>query len=222
MKNTIGVTGGIGSGKSTVLQILHERYGFAVFRTDEIAKELMQPGQKCLGRLRDAFGTRILNSDGTLNKKCYGDLIYGNRELLKLSDSIVHPAVWEAVGMQLSECRKNGVRAVIETALPNRQFYEFCGCVWYVHAEKEVQIERLMCSRGLDRVRCEEIIASQQDEENYREQADAVIENSGTLSETERRVADLLQAENGGTLSETERRVADLLRTENDSCPLND
>ena len=188
---TIGVTGGIGSGKSAVLQFLHDRYGCAVFRTDDIARELMQPGQNCLAQLRDAFGDRILNPDGSLNKTRYGDLIYHDPTLLKLSDSIVHPAVWDAVGRHVSECRQSGANAVIETALPNRQFYGFCDRVWYVHAKKEVRIERLMRARGLSRLRCEEIITSQRDESYYRELADAVIENSGTPEETERQIARL-------------------------------
>lgn len=186
-----GVIGGIGSGKSAVLEILQEKYGCAVFRTDDIAKELMQPGEPCFEALKAAFGTRILTSDGRLDKKQYGTLIYHDAGLLRLSDSIVHPAVWEAVERRVSDCRRRGTAAVIETALPGRQFYDICDRVWYVHTEKEVRIARLMRSRGLSRANCEEIIANQRNEDVYREKSDAVIENSGSISETEHRIAEL-------------------------------
>ena len=187
----IGVTGGIGSGKSAVLDILEKQYSCVILRTDDLAKELMQPGGACFARLVEAFGEKILLPDGNLDKACYADLIYQDEALLKLSDSIVHPAVWEEVRRRIA-CTDRTAMIAVETALPGTAFYSLCNTVWYVHAEAEVRIRRLMRSRGLSRARCREIMASQRGETAYRNEADAVIDNSGTRSETKKQIEKLV------------------------------
>ncbi|MDO4265703.1 MAG: dephospho-CoA kinase [Eubacteriales bacterium] len=191
----LGVTGGVGSGKSSVLSMLKEDFGFKILQTDLLAKELMQPGTVCFERLKEAFGTRILAPDGTIDKKAYADLIYGDERLQKLSDAIVHPAVWEAAKERIASISKTGIRAriALETALPSREYKELCTAVLYVFALRPVRITRLMESRGYSYERCLEIMESQPAEDGYMAYADAVLDNGSGLMESRERLSEILR-----------------------------
>lgn len=210
----VGVTGGIGSGKSAVLRFLREQCGASVLQTDELAKELMRPGTACYEALRKAFGNRILRPDGSIDTKRYGDLIYSDERLQTLSDSLVHPAVWEAVrqriasgstqksGFQkegrkgagkLTDAAHNPAFWVVETALPGKELSRICSTIWYVHVPEELRIRRLMEGRSMSEEAVRRILRKQPQEAAYRALADAVIENDGSLLELEARIQELLE-----------------------------
>lgn len=198
----IGIIGGVGSGKSAVLNLLAEEYGFLPLETDLIAKELMRNGTDCHKALVAAFGKGILRPDGEIDAAAYAKLIYGDAAALLLSDAIVHPAVWALSEKRISavrerEGRKTGekdagpgaeaaekapdnVRGIaLETALPDERFRTLCTEIWCVSVPAALRIKRLSEGRGYTREKCLSVMEHQRTEAEYAAFADLVIDNSG-------------------------------------------
>lgn len=197
----IGITGGIGSGKSTITQMLQDKYGYTVLRTDDIAKELEEPGHEVYDRLKERFGSAIL--DGTaehrIDKKAFAALIYQDPEAMKAAEEIIHPATWgycEDVIAKKKAAAEKGSRArvVVESALPCERYRRMCDEIWYVFAEASVRTIRLMETRGYSLEKCREIINEQISDEEYIGFSDYIIDNSSDLSEAKKRVDELMEA----------------------------
>lgn len=200
----LGITGGIGSGKSMVLALLSKQYGYQVLRTDEIAKELMDSEGPCREALLEAFGRRILSEEGGIDRAAYGRLIYGDPEMRRRSDAIVHPAVWKEVEKRLQGIRAEGRRAAVETALPGEEFRRLCDRIWYVFSPRPVRMNRLMGDRGYSFERCLEIMGQQMAEDGYAAYADVVIDNGRSFEETEGQIGELLSEKEVQQREETE------------------
>ena len=197
----IGITGGVGSGKSTITGILHEKYGYLVLRTDDMAKELEKPGHAVYDELVRAFGDGILQETGQagqrpIDKTAFAALIYSDPEAMERAEEIIHPATWswceERIAKQRAEKGAGETRIVVESALPCGRFKRMCDEIWFVYAETEIRIGRLMPSRGYSREKCESVIAEQISDEEFISYADYIIDNSGDLEETAERVEELL------------------------------
>lgn len=188
----IGVTGGVGSGKSAVLTVLEEKYGAYVCQLDTVAKELQKPGSTCLEKIVALFGRRILRKDGKLDRQKLSREVFGNQEKLKRLNEIVHPEVKAWVCADIERRKKEDRKLyVMEAALLLEAGYEpLCDEIWYIYAPKEVRIKRLQESRGYTREKTEKIVASQLDEAMFREKCTVVIDNSGTFENTERQIGD--------------------------------
>lgn len=176
-KRIIALTGGAGSGKSRILEVLKEKYGAAVLQTDLVAKELEEPGKPGYEALVKEFGDQILDGTGRLCKEAMVRLVFGDDKARDRINSLIHPLVWKFV---YGWCRQEGEVAVVESALlpenPQIYFTE----VWYVHTSRDNRIQRMMDSRGYSRERCCQMIEGQPSEDEYRLQADYVIDNNGT------------------------------------------
>lgn len=192
----LGIIGGVGAGKSTVLKLLQTEYGFRLLMADDIAKQLMNEQGPCREQLRQAFGNRIFNAAGSIDKAVYGALIYGSEAARKRSDAIVHPAVWQYLEREADAARAAGAKArlAIETALPNRDLHGLCDEVWYVYANPAVRTKRLMDARGYTREKCAAVMSSQISEACFSERSDYVLDNSGSEAETRARIDALLHA----------------------------
>lgn len=190
----IGITGGIGTGKSTVLRIMEEM-GAYVLEADSLAHNLMEPGQPAYIRITEFFGSDIIREDGTIDRGRLGQFVFQNPEALERLNGIVHPAVKEFILRDIEEKKKSGkVRwYVIEAALLIEDGYRLvCDELWYIHAEKEVRIERLLSGRGGTREKWEQVMANQSVDEFYRANCDVVIDNGNNLKKTINMVKDLL------------------------------
>ena len=127
----IGITGGVGSGKSEVLRLLKEKYGAAVCQMDETAKRLQRRGTDCFDRIVKAFGTEMVGEDGELDRARLGACVFSDPEKLRLLNSIVHPAVIEAVRSDIKEKTATGIRIYgVEAALPTDVGAELCDELW--------------------------------------------------------------------------------------------
>lgn len=180
----LGVIGGIGAGKSTVLEILEKQLRMRVLRTDDMAKDLYYPGSPVLNRFTELLGEGILNSDGTLDRKAMAKLLFSAPELTREVDRIVHPEVWKLVFSEMKRAREAQQDLVVETALPSEEFLKECDHVLFVYAEPEVRIQRLMESRGYSRADAEQRMQSQHGDAEYRELSDIEIDNSRSKEET--------------------------------------
>ena len=182
----LGITGGVGAGKSTVLAYLSERYQARVIQADWAAHVLEQPGQECYRRIVDAFGKEILGTDGAIDRRLLGSIVFSGRESLEKLNGIVHPAVREYIIQEIRKERLAGMAPfmVIEAALLIEEHYdEICDELWYIYTREEIRQQRLADSRGYSPEKVRQIFASQSGEEVYRAACRVVIDNNGTVEE---------------------------------------
>ena len=107
----IGITGGVGAGKSEILKYLEQEYNCRVLLADEVAHDLMEPGTDCYSRLRQLFaGDGVFAEDGRIDRPALARVLFSDEEKRKACDGIVHPAVWDAVAKQAEEERQRGDR----------------------------------------------------------------------------------------------------------------
>ena len=187
----IGITGGVGAGKSTILEILKERYDAHLIIADDVAKHLMGKGKSAYRQIVKFFGTEILGENGEIDRQKMSALVYQDEEKRLAVNKIVHPLVKKAI---LKEQKKVSDRnpeqlIVLEAALLIEDNYkELLDELWAVIADKEVRIRRLMDSRGYSREKSESIIAAQLSDEEFQDACDFVIDNSGTIEETQKQI----------------------------------
>ena len=196
MMITIGITGGVGAGKSTVLDFLEEKYQAYVMKADEIGHLVMEPGQSCYEPVIALFGRQIIKNDKTIDRKMVSDVVFAHEEMRQKLDDIIHPAVKSYILDKIEEQKKAGCTLmIVEAALLLEDHYDaFCDKVWYIHTDQEIRIERLMSSRGYTREKAENIIARQATEGFFREHADYIIQNNGDLDETWRQIEEGIRA----------------------------
>lgn len=186
MMITIGITGGVGAGKSTVLDFLEEKYQAYVMKADEIGHLVMEPGQSCYEPVIALFGRQIIKNDKTIDRRLVSDVVFSHPDMLEKLNHIIHPAVKEYIRRQLALKKEEEQRiCVVEAALLLEDHYEeFCDTVWYIHTDSEIRIRRLMESRGYTREKSMSIIASQAPEEFFRTHTDYVVTNNTDLEDT--------------------------------------
>lgn len=187
----IGITGGVGAGKSTILQILKEKYDAHLIMADDVAKELMCRGKSAYRKIVQTFGDEILGDDLEINRQKLSSIVFQDDDKLLMLNQIVHPLVQKAILKEKDKISKKNPEKliVLEAALLIEAGYrDFLDELWAVIADKEVRIKRLMDSRGYSREKSESIIAAQLSDEEFRRVCDFVIDNSGSLSDSERQI----------------------------------
>ena len=186
----IGVTGGVGAGKSTVLGIMEKYFGAYVIQADQIGHILMEPGEECYDAVIGLFGKETIKKDKTIDRKRISDVVFTDKEMLLKLNGIIHPAVKSRILRLIQEQREAGREiCVVEAALfLEEKYQEFCDEVWYVYTEEEIRIQRLMENRGYSREKSLGIIKNQVSDQVFRENTDYVIENNGDLLETRRQI----------------------------------
>lgn len=178
---TIGITGGVGAGKTTVLNILKEISSCEIVPADRVAQELLQPGEKTLDLVAALpWPSSIIKEDGSMDRPLVAEYIYSDESLRVAMDDIVHPAVQQEVLKRIARAESEGIDFFfLEAALLIETGYkEILDELWYVYASDEVRIERLKASRGYSEEKCRAIIAKQLSDEEFRENCDVVIDNS--------------------------------------------
>lgn len=189
----IGLTGGVGSGKSYVARRLQELHGMELLIADELGHVVMEPGTDSFDQIVARFGADVVMEDGTLDRKELADIIFHDPQALADMNAIVHPAVKAYLADFINTRQELPGTILLENAI----LYEtgcdaFCDEVWYVSVPEEIRIKRLMADRGYTEEKSRAMIASQQPENFYRERADRVIDNIGTRQELEKRLETLM------------------------------
>lgn len=179
----IGVTGGIGSGKSTVASIFRS-WGIPVIDADQLSAEVTAPHGAALPALAERIGGRIIAEDGGLNRAKLADLIFTNRALRDQVNEIIHTHVLLEMGNQIDELTKKKVKTVVlDVPLPVKEgFLDRCHIVITVASDDEIRIKRLV-RRGLSESDARRRMAVQLSQDEYRALADLVIENDGDLEQ---------------------------------------
>ncbi len=186
----IGITGGVGAGKSTVVGILQKHYTIEYLHCDAIAHELMEQGGSAHEELLSLFGEDLVNGDGTLNRsKLYERAFLGDR--VEELNACVHPKVRIYVEERIASLRASGFQGMvlIEAALLIEAGYkDICDELWYVHAPIEQRRARLKANRGYSDERVDSIMAEQATEELFFSQSDFVLYNDSSRDECEEHI----------------------------------
>lgn len=191
----IGITGGIGSGKSQVLHLLQTQYQAYIVEADSLAHKLMQKGQPAYNRICETFGTDIVGTDGELDRTILGKIVFGNEEKLQQLNAIVHPAVKQYIKEDIAYHReKEDVKYyIIEAALLIEDGYkEICDELWYIYADKEIRISRLLSGRGGTRQKWISVMENQADDDFYIRNCEHIVNNNDDFVKTANVVKELL------------------------------
>ena len=182
----IGLTGGIGAGKTQILEYLNDKYGATICQADQVAKRLQKKGTEVYQKIVEHFGEEILDEKEKIDREKLGSIVFADSKELEVLKGIVHPAVKEEVLRKISsETKRSTNLFLLEAALLIEDHYdEICDELWYVYVQKEVRKKRLIYSRGYQPEKVDEIMASQLSKEDFFKACDRVIDNNGVFAET--------------------------------------
>ncbi len=185
----IGLTGGIGSGKSTIASWFRE-WHIPVIDGDKLAREAVNPGSPVLSILADAFGKEILSEEGTLKRRQLGQIVFQDKAKLSRLNQIMYPAIWHLVESRLKACKDAGEKlAVLDMPLLIEAGWQSrVDSVWVVYVSTEVQISRVMKRDGLKRSQVMAIMQNQIPVKEKLSYADVIINNGGSEENTRRQV----------------------------------
>lgn len=195
----IGITGGIGSGKSEILRYLEKEYCTCILEADQIAYHLEQPGTHCYQKIIEEFGMGILNMDGTIERSRLAEIVFADRLRLNKLNHIVHPEVKKYILDRIEEVRQkqSADYCVIEAALFFEDHYDiFCDEVWYIYVKEATRIKRLITARGYTEEKIQKIINMQLKEEEFRKYCNVVIDNNGDIEQTFKQIREELECQN--------------------------
>ena len=181
MNVILGVTGGSGCGKSAFCRKL-KGLGAYVIDADVVARQVLEEGKPALAEIKAEFGEEYLNSDGTLNRKKLGELVFSNPDKLKKLNEITHKYITEEINKELKE-KEDGLRVIDAALLFESGLDKICGRTLCVLASREVRAERIMERDAISQLAAYARIDAQQNDEFYKKRADDIIENNGAEAE---------------------------------------
>lgn len=180
----IGLTGGIGSGKSTVSALLARR-GAVVIDADAITRELQQPGTPVVAAMVERFGAEILDADGSLDRQAVADIVFADADALADLNRIVHPAVGVEIAERLQREADTDHIVILDVPLLVESGRDDMAALVVVDVDPEVAVARLVEHRGMRADDARARMARQASREERRAKADLVIDNSGSLADLE-------------------------------------
>jgi dephospho-CoA kinase len=194
-RRVIGLTGGIGSGKSTVAAMLAE-LGADVLDTDKVGHDVYRPGTDGFRQVTEAFGPDVVAPDGTVDRRALGARVFGDPAALRRLNAIVHPLIGLAVRDWLLEAqaRPRTTPIVVEAAVLMEAGWQFFDEVWVVLVDPETAVARVAASRGMTPDEVRQRLAVQMSNAERARRATRVIENDGTLEDLRARVEDAWRA----------------------------
>lgn len=195
----IGLTGGIGSGKSVVLQYVKEKFHAYVIEADKVAHSLQEPGNVCFNAIVDCFGTDVLSPQGEIDRKKLGTVVFADEQKRRKLNAIVHPPVKETIIKMVDTAGKQGTFSYcfIEAALLIEEHYDaICDELWYIYTERKLREERLMASRGYTKEKARQIMSRQLSEEAFRLHCRVVIDNNGSKEHIYEQIKEELTCQN--------------------------
>ena len=187
----IGITGGVGSGKSEVLSYIQRNYNARVLLADDVANKLKEPGMPCYKPVVDCLGEGVLGTDGVIDRVKMAAAIFGDKSKLEAINAIIHPAVRRYILQEIQAEKDKGETEFffLEAALLIEEHYdEIVDEMWYIYADEKVRRERLKISRNYSEEKITSIISKQLSEQKFREACSWVINNSGEFEETKKQI----------------------------------
>lgn len=191
----IGITGGVGAGKSAVLQILKDEVECEIIRADDVANELKLKGHTCYDKIVELLGEEVLGADGEIDRNLMSMIVFEDDYLMKQVEQILHPAVKRYITEKIDEKRREGKikYLFIEAALLIEDGYkQICDEFWYIYASVATRTKRLMQNRGYSLQKIESIMDKQLSEAEFRKNCECVIDNDGDLEKTKEEILNTL------------------------------
>jgi len=184
----VGLTGGIGSGKSTVSALLAAK-GAVVVDADAVVRDQQRPGMPVFEAMVERFGPRIVAADGTLDRAVVADIVFADPEALAELNGIVHPAVGAEIARRMEELSATDAVVVLDVPLlvEAARGYPLAGLI-VVDVDPDIAVERLVMQRGMQEEDARSRMSRQASREERRARADVVIDNRGTLDDLARQV----------------------------------
>lgn len=178
----VGLTGQTGAGKSTVSKVFLDN-GFAIINADLISRKVVEKGTKCLEEIVDIFKDGILNSDGTLNRKALGNIVFTDKTKLEMLNTIIYPYITSEILNEIKHLSDSGKKLVLLDAptLFESHADDFCEIIISVLSDEEIREERIIKRDGLTKKQANDRMNSQLDAEYFASHSDYVIENNDTL-----------------------------------------
>lgn len=192
----IGITGGIGAGKSSVLNYIQKKYNARLIVADQVAHMLEEPGQPCYYLIVEEFGSKILNADMTINRQRLATIVFEDEKKRLRLNAIVHPKVKEYIVEEIKKEQEKGNLSffIIEAALLLEDRYDLiCDEVWYIYAQVDKRRQRLKAARGYSDEKIDYIMKSQLTEEDFRKKCDIVIDNNHEEYDTQIQIDEALR-----------------------------
>jgi len=178
----VGLTGGIGSGKSTVSGLLQAR-GAVIIDADAIVREVQQPGSPVLAELAQKFGSDVLAEDGSLDRQAVANIVFADPDALKSLNAIVHPAVGREMNERMIAQRASSNVVILDIPLLTENPREGLQGRIVVDIPVELQVQRLTSFRGFDEADARARISRQATRQERLDKADFVVDNSGGLED---------------------------------------
>ncbi len=192
----IGITGGVGCGKSEVIRYIMKNYNCFVIFADDVAKQLQQKGNLCYDRIVALLGEKILSYDGEIDKTKMAAKIFADAALLEKVNAIIHPAVYDYVEEKIAEQKekKEIDFFIIEAALLIECGYgKIVDEMWYVYTSDEVRRERLKRSRGYSDEKINQIFSSQLSYDEFKSASTFMLDNNDTVEKTQKQIDNKLE-----------------------------
>lgn len=193
----IGITGGVGAGKTRILEYIKRCYKCEVYLADQVAHLVREPGTKAYQELLELLGRDVADGDGRIDNSLMAERIFADKELLDRVNEIIHPAVKRFLLERLEEAKKAGEAELffVEAALLIEGGYlNLVDEMWYIYADEAVRKRRLGQERGYSEDKTARIMSRQLTEERFRESCAFVVDNSGSFRESRRQVDERLAA----------------------------
>lgn len=194
----IGITGGVGAGKSEILSYLGKRTACRIIMADRVAHGLQEPGGICYDRIVSLLGQGVLTKDGRIDRGRMAARIFTDQALLEGVNGIIHPAVKEYITEAIAQERDRGALdyLFLEAALLIEDGYGvIVDEMWYIHADEQVRRARLKAARGYTDAKIDAIMRGQLTEEEFGRHCSFIIDNSSTLEDVYRQIDEKLGEE---------------------------
>lgn len=188
MPSILGLTGNIASGKTTIGLMLLELGATVYVDADAVVHELYLPGQPLAAKLAEAFGPSILDAEGGVDRHVLGQIVFGDTAKLRLLESIVHPEVQTALVGRLRTLPPDGIGVLDAIKLVESGYAPLCHGVWLVTCPQEMQLRRLVQTRGLSEAEARLRLDAQPPIAAKRDVATEIIDNSGSMDDLRRQV----------------------------------
>lgn len=191
-KRVIGITGGVGSGKTAVLDILKNEYGALVIEADKVGHMLQMPGETAYNAIVEAFGIDVLQEprcvgQSELDRRRLGDIVFADDSKLKILNNIMHPMIHDRIALMI-EASDASIIVVEAAILITTSLVELVKEVWYIYCHRNVRIDRLKEYRGYSEEKTLSIMNNQPSEDEFKDKCQVCIDNSGSVEQTREQI----------------------------------
>lgn len=192
--HVIGLTGGVGSGKSLAAQILAEERQAELLITDELGHTVMKKGSDCNDKILEHFGRKLMDPAGEIDRNLLAQKVFGSEAERNWLNRLIHPAVIRYVEEYIAGRKEQEGVIVLESALLFESGCDrLCDEIWYIFVSEEIRRERLAQSRGYSQEKITAILKRQMTEQEFADRSDVVIRNDGTMQELREQIREKLQ-----------------------------